>query len=167
MRVLPSIVLSVCCLLHASPARAAGDDATATAFFESKIRPVLVEQCYNCHSGKTGKPKGGLRLDSREAVLKGGRTGPALVPGKPEESLILKALSHEGDVAEMPPDAKLPDPVLADFRRWIASGAADPRHGALPDRPSDAAARSGGEFWAFRPPARHAPAPPRPHLGPR
>ena len=103
------------------------DADEATAFFESRIRPVLVEHCYKCHSGRTKAPKGGLRLDSREALLRGGENGPAIVPGKPDDSLLLKALSHEGEVAEMPPDEKLPDRVLADFRQWIASGAPDPR----------------------------------------
>ncbi len=88
---------------------------------------MLVEHCYKCHSGRAKSPKGGLRLDSREAVLRGGGNGPAIVPGKPDDSLLIKALSHEGEVAEMPPDEKLPDRVLADFRRWIAAGAPDPR----------------------------------------
>ena len=110
----------------ATPAWAGTDEATA--FFESRIRPVLVEHCYKCHSGRTKSPKGGLRLDSREALLRGGGNGPAIVPGKPDDSLLIKALSHEGEVAEMPPDEKLPDRVLADFRRWIASGAPDPRN---------------------------------------
>ena len=105
------------------------DADEATAFFESRIRPVLVEHCYKCHSGRTKSPKGGLRLDSREALLRGGGNGPAIVPGKPDDSLLIKAFSHEGEVAEMPPDEKLPDRVLADFRRWIASGAPDPRNG--------------------------------------
>src|SRR5262249_8076909 len=101
---------------------------------------------------------GSLRLDTREALLRGGESGPAIVPGKPADSLLLKAISYEGDVTEMPPKEKLPDRVLADFRRWIASGAPDPRQesetpSAVRPRPGtdDAAGR---DFWAFRPPHR-------------
>ena len=129
----------------------------ATAFFESRIRPVLIEHCYKCHSGRSKSPKGGLRLDSREAVLRGGGNGPAIVPGKPDESLLTEAISHEGDVAEMPPDEKLPDRVLADFRHWIASGAPDPRRESAADKPPlEGDASSGRDFWAFQPPRRHA-----------
>jgi len=129
------------------------DTDEGTAFFESRIRPVLVEHCYKCHSGRTKSPKAGLRLDSREAVLRGGGNGPAIVPGKPDDSRLMKALSHEGDVPEMPPDEKLPDRVLADFRRWIASGAPDPRmeSGAV-TKPIGGDVPSGHDAWAFQPP---------------
>ena len=125
MRFFLQTFFAAICAMVATPAWAGADEATA--FFESRIRPVLVEHCYKCHSAGAKSPKGGLRLDSREALLRGGDNGPAIVPGKPDDSLLIKALSHEGDVAEMPPDEKLPDRVLADFRRWIASGAPDPR----------------------------------------
>ena len=79
----------------------------------------------------------------------------AIVPGKPDESLLTRAISHEGDVAEMPPDRKLPDQVLADFRHWIASGAPDPRSESAADRPPlKGDASSGRKFWAFQPPRR-------------
>src|SRR5262249_18753990 len=96
-------------------------------FFESKIRPVLVEKCYQCHSSTAAKLKGGLKLDSPRAVLKGGASGPAVVPGKPEESLLLQAISRGGDFSSMPPNQVLSGPVVGDFRRWIAMGAPDPR----------------------------------------
>ena len=133
--------------------RAPADAEDSTAFFESRIRPVLVEHCYKCHSGRAKSPKGGLRLDSREALLRGGVSGPAIVPGKPDDSLLIKALSHEGDVAEMPPDEKLPDRVIADFRRWIASGASDPRdRKPRGHKPAGGDVASARDFWAFRPP---------------
>jgi hypothetical protein len=94
-------------------------------FFENKIRPVLVENCYKCHSANT-KTKGGLALDSRDSVLRGGDTGPAIVPGKPNESLLLNAIKYDGE-PKMPPDGKLPDAVIADIQKWIAMGAPDPR----------------------------------------
>ena len=78
------------CVIVATSVRTDADEATA--FFESRIRPVLVEHCYKCHSGRAKSPKGGLRVDSREALLRGGENGPAVVPGKPDDSLLVKAL---------------------------------------------------------------------------
>ena len=103
------------------------DDGSGTAFFESRIRPVLIDKCYGCHSARAAKLKGGLRLDDRESTLKGGDSGPAVVPGKPEESLLLQAIAGTGGLSRMPPKATLSVAVIADFRRWIERGAADPR----------------------------------------
>ena len=92
-------------LFGTAAVRADGPDAAGVEFFEKKIRPVLVEQCYRCHSDQARQAKklrGGLLLDSRQGGLKGGDTGPAIVPGKAKESLLMKALKHEGDV-RMPP----------------------------------------------------------------
>jgi hypothetical protein len=129
---------------------AAADDGIA--FFESKIRPVLVERCYKCHSNQPRAPKGGLRVDSREALLRGGDSGPAVVPGKPEGSLLFQAICYDGDAVEMPPNEKLPDQVLADFRRWIASGAAYPQseHSRTTNSVGNGLLAS-RDFWAFRP----------------
>src|SRR5262245_22917500 len=85
---------------------AAGKDAAkpssaGIAFFETKIRPVLVEKCYSCHSGESDELKAGLHLDSRQGVLTGGYSGPAIVPGNPADSLIIQAIRYEG--YEMPP----------------------------------------------------------------
>ena len=77
--------------------------AAREQFFEQNVRPLLAEKCYSCHGDK--KQKGGLRLDSLEAILKGGESGPAVVAGKPEESLIVEAINYEG--LEMPPNGKL------------------------------------------------------------
>src|SRR6185503_12008277 len=96
-------------------------------FFEKKIRPVLAEHCYECHSATSKKLKGGLRADSLATLLKGGETGPALVPGKPEASLLVAAISHRNEDLAMPPKKpKLPDAVVADFERWIRDGAVWP-----------------------------------------
>ena len=97
-------------------------------FFEKKIRPVLVEHCYKCHSDKAEKLQGKLLLDSREAARKGGESGAAIVPGDPDASLLVQALRFEN--FEMPPSGKLPAEVIADFERWIKQGAADPRDGS-------------------------------------
>jgi hypothetical protein len=130
----------------ASSARA-GDSPSAVAFFESKIRPVLIERCYSCHSAQAVKLKGGLRLDDRDAMRRGGDTGPAVVPGKPDESLLLQALSYADDVIRMPPKQKLPDPVIADFRRWVEMGAPDPRDGSR----ATSAGMVDGTWWSLRP----------------
>src|SRR5215218_11337217 len=86
----------------AAPALAMAAQPDGVAFFEQKIRPVLVKECYSCHSAEARKVKGGLRLDTRAGVLKGGDSGPAVVPGKPDESPMLDALRHEG--IAMPPE---------------------------------------------------------------
>jgi hypothetical protein len=149
-------------------APALGSDANIE-FFEKKIRPVLVDQCYSCHSAGAKKLRGGLLLDSAAGVRKGGDTGPALVPGKPAESLMLKALRYEE--MKMPPAGKLPARVVADFEAWIAGGAADPREDkvAAPAQPR-IDIKAAQNQWAYQLPRRHdAPAvqrgawPQRPH----
>jgi len=101
------------------------------SFFEEKIRPVLADHCYKCHSSKAAKLKGGLALDSKERALKGGNTAPAIVPAKPEASLLLKAIRHSDPDLEMPPEeAKLPDEVIANFEKWIKGGAPFPEDAA-------------------------------------
>ncbi|MBY0523025.1 MAG: DUF1553 domain-containing protein [Gemmataceae bacterium] len=135
-----------------APALATAADPNIT-FFEQKIRPVLVKECYSCHSAEAKKPKGGLLVDTRQGLLKGGDSGPALVPGKATESLLLKALRH--DEIAMPPKNKLPDEVIADFERWIKMGAPDPRAGNVVERPA-IDIEAGRKFWAFQLPRRHA-----------
>ena len=78
-------------------------DDPGVDFFESRIRPILVENCYDCHSVEKGKSKGGLRVDDREALRRGGDSGPAVVEGKPGESLLLSAMRHDDPDLEMPP----------------------------------------------------------------
>ncbi len=102
-----------------------------TAFFEQKIRPVLVEHCYACHSAGAEKLKGNLYLDSKAGWEKGGDSGhPAILPGKPEESLLIRTIRHLEEDLEMPPKKpKLPKAVIADFVAWVKMGAPDPRDG--------------------------------------
>src|SRR4051794_15194862 len=96
-------------------------DPAGAEFFEKKIRPLLVERCFECHtSGK--KPKADLALDSRTGMLKGGDNGPALVPGDPEKSLIIQAIRYD-DTPKMPPRSKLPAQAVADLTAWVKMGA--------------------------------------------
>jgi hypothetical protein len=127
-------------------------DKKGIAFFEKRIRPVLVQSCYECHSTRDGaKVKGGLALDSRAGLLQGGESGPAIVPGSPEDSLLIEALRHDG--LEMPPEKKLPDPVIADFVAWVKMGAPDPREGGkAPAARKEIDIEAGRQFWAFQPP---------------
>jgi hypothetical protein len=127
------------------------------AFFEKSIRPVLVRECYTCHSMSAEKIKGGLRLDTREGMLTGGKTGPAIVPGDPKKSLLLKALSHEDVDLSMPPPPKkkLSDDIIADFEKWITMGAPDPRDGS-PKVAREIDVEKGRNFWSFQPIRRPA-----------
>ena len=123
-----------------------------TDFFEAKIRPVLIENCYKCHSTAaqaTGKLKGGLLLDDRESIRRGGESGPAVVPGNERKSLLLSAIRHED--FEMPPKGKLPAGVIADFAKWINMGAPDPRDGVTAVK-SNIDLEKGRQFWSFQPP---------------
>lgn len=126
-------------------------DAEKIRFFEAKIRPVLIEHCLQCHGEK--KQNGGLRLDHKSALLKGGVSGPAIVPGKARESLLLQALRHEDPELKMPAKApKLSDAVLADFEKWIDQGAIDPRDGKSPTIVKGIDWNAARAFWSFQPP---------------
>lgn len=111
-------------------------------FFETKIRPVLAAHCYSCHGAS--KKQGGLRVDSREGLLKGGTSGPSIEPGQPDDSLLVRAIEHSEAGMEMPKSAKrLPENVARDFRAWVSSGAFDPR-----DRPPSADESAAVEWQA-------------------
>lgn len=142
-------------LLAAARAGAAEPSARQVEFFETRVRPVLVEHCFECHGGGEKATQGGLRLDSREGWAAGGDSGPALVPGKPEQSLLLTAVGYQDPNLQMPPNGRLPQAVIDDLRRWIEEGAADPRQAAADDKPAPAVASR--EHWAYRPVAIAAP----------
>lgn len=148
---IPSSLVVALSLLNSLSCSAADD----FEFFESNIRPVLVQHCYECHSADAAIPKGGLQLDQRDTILSGGDSGPAVVPGKPGESHLLSALKY--DEFEMPPKGKLPDSVIADFERWIQMGAPDPRSGDVAKKPAAIDYARAAEFWAFKIPVKHAP----------
>lgn len=145
---LPPLTSFIVCMLAASAVAA----DPALDHFERKIRPILVEQCYECHSAaaaKQDKLKGSLQLDTREGIRRGGDSGPSVVPGKPKQSPLLSALRFE-DV-EMPPKGQLSEETIRDFEIWIASGAIDPREGPpikVKKAIDFALAR---QFWSLRP----------------
>jgi len=128
---------------------------TDVDFFERKIRPVLIAHCYECHSEKSKIVQASLYLDTREGMRRGGDSGPAVVPGKSEESLLIEAMRFQS--LEMPPAGKLADDVIADFVKWVESGAADPRDGKAPV-PQTVDLAAGRQFWSYQPP-RASPAP--------
>src|SRR5215208_332274 len=105
---------TLACLLLMPPLTApAAPPAPGVEHFEKKVRPVLVEHCYSCHSAQAKKQRGGLALDTRESLLKGGDRGPAVVPGKPDESLLIRAVRHADKAVQMPPKMKLSESVVA------------------------------------------------------
>lgn len=124
-------------------------NADDLAFFETRIRPVLVEHCYECHSADSKILRGGLLVDSRDPFRKGGDSGPAFVPGNPSDSLLIKSLRHE--TYEMPPKGKLPDNVIADFTEWIQKGAPDPRAQATQGKLKPVDWEAAARHWAFNP----------------
>jgi mono/diheme cytochrome c family protein len=106
---------------------AAEPTAAQLEFFENKIRPMLADNCYKCHSTTAEKVRGGLLLDSREATLRGGDTGPAVVPGNPDKSLLIQAVRYTDADLQMPPKKQLSDEQIADLEKWVKMGAPDPR----------------------------------------
>ena len=139
-------------LISISWASAAERGATEEGirFFRDKVQPVLEENCYECHSANAKKVKGGLLLDSAAGMRRGGETGPALIPGNADKSLLLQAIRHEGELEMPPKKPKLSEAIIADFQKWIEMGAPDPRQDALtPDDPYDF--KKAREFWSFQP----------------
>jgi len=135
-------VRALICISSSAPAN---DEVT---FFESKVRPLLIERCIECHGAE--KQKGGLRLDSRAGWEKGGDTGSALVPGRPEESLLIKAIGYADEDLQMPPKKQLSADQISVLTEWVRRGAHDPRDGKV------AAAKTvdfaeARKFWAFQP----------------
>src|SRR5262245_2646355 len=134
----------------AVPAPAADPTPVEVEFFEKNVRPVLVEKCLSCHGAE--KPKGDLRLDTREGLLKGGRGGAVVVPGKPKDSRLVTAIRHADEDLKMPPSAKLPDREIAALEQWVSLGAPWPEKLKL--AAPDAITRAASTHWAFKPVVR-------------
>jgi len=124
--------------------------AEDTAFFENKIRPILVERCYECHSAEK-KQKGNLLLDTKEGLLKGGDTGPALVAGDPAKSLLITAVKWTDKDLQMPPKKKLSDEEIAALDEWVKMGAPDPRGGARTLTKIEQHLENSVKHWSFQP----------------
>lgn len=139
-------------LLIACAAQAAEITPEQLEFFEQKIRPLLAENCYACHSSQT-MAAAELTLDSAPGLLAGGSRGPAIKPGDPDASLLLSAVSYANLDLQMPPAGKLSDAEIADLRTWIAAGAPDPRGEVAAPAAAEAGIdfEEGRKFWAFRP----------------
>ena len=137
-------VRAACRVLVAALYPLAASASDPVSFFWQQVQPLLAGHCHACH---TESRMGGLRLDSREAILKGGKSGPALVPGRPDESLLIQAVSHTHAKLKMPPPGKLAAEEIASLRRWIEDGA----HWTAAPSAGAASRASAGEHWAFQP----------------
>jgi hypothetical protein len=123
------------------------------AFFEKKIRPVLAENCYKCHSSESTSMKGGLLLDSRDGIRKGGNSGPAVIPGDAQHSLLIEAIRYENKELQMPPQkhgGRLPDHAIRDLERWVQMGAPDSRENTQP-MAGGINLEEGRKHWSFQP----------------
>lgn len=143
-----AVAVLFCAAVFVGRARAEEEASAGLELFEKRIRPVLVGQCYECHSAEAKTLRAGLVLDSRDGLRQGGDSGPAVVPGKPDESLLLEALRYEG--FEMPPSGKLADDVIADFRKWIELGAPDPRDATSQPAPQVTDPLAARSYWSFQ-----------------
>ena len=120
-------------------------------FFEAKIRPLLVSQCYECHSAASKPVMGGLRLDTKQALMAGGSHGASLVVGDPEKSLLIKAIRFADNGLKMPPKGKLTTAQIADLETWVRMGAPDPRDAAGPKKLKGLSVEEGRKHWSFQP----------------
>ncbi|MBP64081.1 MAG: hypothetical protein CMJ62_21385, partial [Planctomycetaceae bacterium] len=138
------IILGFCLQLTAA-------DPAGIEFFEKKIRPVLVSECYKCHS-KEKKVKGELRLDWKGGWQEGGESGTAIIPGQPGKSLLIQSIRHADEDLKMPEKKKLTPEQIADFEKWVAMGAPDPRTtGEVSSEQKELDLEAERQFWAFQP----------------
>ena len=151
MKLLP-LVAALCGMLAAAE--------NPQEFFEMRVRPVLAKNCYGCH---TSTRMGGLQLDTREHALKGGNSGPAIVPGHPDQSLLIQAVTHRHERFKMPLNGKLADGEIESLTTWIRDGAVWPEGAPAPKTPAYTITPRQRAFWAFRPVAD----PPLPNVNDR
>ncbi|VTT99798.1 secreted protein containing duf1549 : Uncharacterized protein OS=Singulisphaera acidiphila (strain ATCC BAA-1392 / DSM 18658 / VKM B-2454 / MOB10) GN=Sinac_2442 PE=4 SV=1: PSCyt1: PSCyt2: PSD1 [Gemmataceae bacterium] len=149
-------LLALAAALALAPAATAADPPKLApadeAFFEGKVRPLLVKHCLACHSAADKKTRGGLALDTRDGWAAGGDSGPAVVPGEPDKSPLVKAVRYADESMRMPPKGKLAAEEIAALEKWVAMGAPDPRSGAGgAKKPAGVDVEAGRAFWSFRP----------------
>ena len=140
---------AACLLFFLTPVASAVSGAGDAEFFEKRIRPLLVERCYACHSQATPNPMGGLTLDSADSMLQGGSRGPAVSPGQPEKSLLITAISYQDPNLKMPPTGRMSDRQIRDFIEWVKRGASFPGTESAASEGIDWEA--GRRFWSFQP----------------
>lgn len=165
MKLLPlsSLILAPVMLTGADVAETAHADIAPDQlqFFEKNIRPVLARHCYKCHSAESEKVKGGLTLDTKQATLLGGESGhPGVTPGSVAQSSIYEAMMWGNEDMQMPPKEKLPDDVIANFKKWIEMGAPDPREAKVANANGGKRVidmEEGRKHWAFQKPVKQAP----------
>jgi hypothetical protein len=131
-------------------ARAGSPRPEPAVSFENTIRPILQANCFTCHSHAAKKSKGGLMLDGRESIVQGGDRGPAIIPGKPDESLLLKAVGRHDEDLKMPPTGKLSDEQIAALREWVRRGAPWSKSSATTARPPGTITDEDRRWWAFQ-----------------
>jgi len=150
---LPAISLG----LLAEPLSASDISTSDLDFFEKKVRPILIERCYECHSVESGKSKANLTVDSKSGLLQGGDNGPALVAGAPDKSLIIEAIRYKNRDMQMPPKSAMPAAEIKILEEWVQRGAPDPRTQTIAHGPQKVNIEKGREHWAFRPIANALP----------
>lgn len=131
-------------------------DEEQLAFFEKRVRPLLVTKCYECHSAESKEVQGELLVDSRATLLRGGVTGAAVVPGDLDHSLLIEAVRYKNEAMQMPPDAKLSEAEIADLEQWIKMGAPDPRSTATKHHGKQIDLEAARQFWSLKPIVRPA-----------
>ncbi len=124
-------------------------------FFEKRVRPILVTRCYECHSTQSEKPRAEFFVDSRQAILDGGESGIGAVPGQPEKSRIIAAITYDDDILQMPPDGKMPDEEIALLKEWVRRELPFPKSEAVAKAKSTIDLEAGRKYWAFQPARTH------------
>jgi hypothetical protein len=138
--------------LGADNAKAVDPTTEGIAFFEKSVRPLFVKHCYKCHSSSKGEDKGGLVLDSQAGWMDGGDSGPAIIPGKITESILIEAIEQKDPDFAMPPKYKLSSSEIENLKKWVSMGAPDPRDGTpVKPAPSKINIAEGRKFWSFQP----------------
>lgn len=150
------LICSVALLKGISVAAATEPSPDQLAFFEGKVRPLLIKHCYECHSTETKKLKGGLLLDSKEGWMAGGDSGEAIEPGNPNESRLIESVRYKNSHLQMPPKYQLSEAEISVLERWVQMGAPDPRTGTKVAKAPGIDWEKGKKHWAFQPVARPA-----------
>ena len=147
--------LNITLALLASGSMVCANNSEGIEYFETHIRPLFIEHCYECHSAGAKELKANLSLDSRTGWETGGDSGPAIIPGEPEDSLLLHAVSYSNSDLEMPPKNRLPASKIKHLKSWIAMGAPDPRESKVQKTTPKIDLNKGRQFWSFQPPVAY------------